>query len=59
MMYTVYFTWNDGTEDSFNCANAYERDFNIDFMLNSQCYSRIEYCKFYKNGEHGRNIKVL
>ena len=26
MRYAVYFTWNDGTEDTFNCDSALERN---------------------------------
>lgn len=29
MKYAIYFTWNDGFEDSFNVADAKERDINI------------------------------
>ena len=29
MRYALYFTWNDGTKDSFNVNSARERDLNI------------------------------
>ena len=31
--YAIYFTWNDGFEDSFNVYDAKERDMNIKEMM--------------------------
>ncbi len=58
-MYAVYFTWNDGFEDTFNVDNAHERDFNIKEMVKRGEFSKISYCKIYANGEYGKDIKVL
>lgn len=57
--YAVYFTWNDGTEDSFNVYDAKERDMNIKNMIDRKEFKSIEYCKIYVSGEYGKNIKVL
>ena len=51
--YAVYFVWNDGFEDSFNCKNAKERDLNIDDMINRGDFKHIEYCRIYVSGEYG------
>lgn len=59
MRYAVYFTWNDGTEDSFNCENAKERDLNIRDMLKSNNFRYIAYERIYKSGEYGKRIVVL
>lgn len=57
--YAVYFTWNDGTEDSFNVLDAKERDLNIKDMLQRGDFKEIRYCRIYASGEYGREIKVL
>lgn len=57
--YAVYFTWNDGFEDSFNVYNAKERDFNINNMLKRGDFKSISYCRIYANGEYGSHKKVL
>ena len=57
--YAVYFTWDDGTDDSFNCETARERDMNIKDMISRKCFKRIEYCRIYASGEYGINVKVL
>lgn len=59
MRYAVYFTWNDGTEDSFNVDSAKERDLNIKSMLKSDDFKAISFCKIYKNGEYGSKKIVL
>ena len=51
--YAVYFTWNDGTEDSFNVYDAKERDINIREMINRKDFKRISYCRIYADGEYG------
>ena len=58
MRYAIYFTWNDGTEDSFNVCNAKERDLNIKTMLARRDFKSISFCKIYKNGEYGTSKKV-
>ena len=57
--YSVYFTWNDGTEDSFHCENAKDRDSNIKDMISRGDFKEISYCRIYANGEYGKHIKVL
>lgn len=57
--YAVYFTWNDGTEDSFNVYSAKERDMNIKEMIERGDFKKISWCKIYSNGEYGGQIKVL
>lgn len=59
MKYAVYFTWNDGTDDSFNVDSAKERDMNIKNMLARKDFKRIRYCKIYSNGEYGSMILVI
>lgn len=59
MRYAVYFTWNDGFEDSFNVDSALERDLNINDMIKRNEFIKIEYCRIYANGEYGKRIKVL
>ena len=53
MKYAIYFTWNDGTEDSFNVDSARERDLNISDMVKRREFKRILYCRIHKNGEYG------
>jgi hypothetical protein len=57
--YAVYFTWNDGFEDSFNCADAKERDMNIKEMIERKEFKSIEWCRIYASGEYGALTKVL
>lgn len=59
MRYAVYFTWGDGTEDSFNVDGAKERDINIKVMLERKDVIAISFCKIYKSGEYSRRKKVL
>lgn len=57
--YAVYFIWNDGTEDSFNCTDAEERDLNIKQMIERKDFKEISWCRIYKSGEYGKIVKVL
>ena len=57
--YAVYFTWNDGFEDSFNVDSAKERDFNIKDMIDRKEFKSISFCIIYANDEYGKTIKVL
>lgn len=57
--YAVYFTWNDGFEDTFNCKDAKERDMNIKQMIARGEFSEIRYCRIYASGEHGVEKKAL
>lgn len=58
--YAVYFTWkDDGTQDTFNCEDARERDMNIREMLSKNEFSKIEWCRIYKSGEYGPRKRVL
>lgn len=56
--YAVYFTWNDGFEDSFNVYDAKERDLNIKNMIQRGEFKEISYCRIYASGEYGKTIKV-
>ena len=58
MRYAVYFTWNDGFEDSFNVDSAKDRDMNIQEMIARKDFKRIEYCPIYANGEYGMTTRV-
>lgn len=51
--YAVYFTWNDGTQDSFNVQDAKERDFNIREMKSRKDFRYIGWCRIYTSGEYG------
>ena len=59
MRYAVYFTWNDGFEDSFNVDSAKERDINIKDMIDRKEFKSISYCRIYANGEYGKIKYVL
>lgn len=56
--WAIYFTWNDGTEDSFNVETIRERDANIKDMIRSGKYKNIRFCRIYANGEYGIDIIV-
>lgn len=55
MRYAIYFTWNDGFEDSFNVDNARERDENIKHMIFRGDFTEIKYCPIYASGEYGKS----
>ena len=57
--YAIYFTWNDGFEDSFNVCDAKERDMNIKEMIDRKDFKSIRYCRIYANGEYGIDKVVL
>lgn len=59
MRYAIYFTWNDNFEDSFNVANAKEKDMNIKEMIDRKEFKSISYCNIYANGEYGTRKVVL
>ena len=59
MRYALYFTWNDGTKDSFNVNSARERDLNINEMIARKEFKEISYCKIYANGEYRDRKYVL
>lgn len=59
MKYAVYFTWNDGFEDSFNVDSAKERDMNIKDMIKRNEFKSILYCPIYANGEYGMRKVAL
>lgn len=59
MRYAVYFTWNDGFEDSFNVDSAKERDMNIKDMISRKEFKSISYCRIYASGEYGTLKYVL
>ena len=60
MKYAIYFTWKDGTKDSFNVNNARERDLNIKEMLaRKEELKEISYCKIYANGEYRDRKYIL
>ena len=57
--YAVYFTWNDGFEDSLNVSDAKERDMNIKEMIERKDFKAISYCRIYASGEYGMRKVVL
>lgn len=57
--YAIYFTWNDGFEDTFNVENAKERNENIKEMIARKDFKHICYCRIYANGEYGTDKVVL
>ena len=57
--YAIYFTWNDGFEDSFNVYDAEERDLNIKNMIERRDFKEISWCRIYASGEYGKRIQVL
>ena len=57
--YAIYFTWNDGFEDSLNVADAKERDMNIKEMIDRKDFKSISYCRIYASGEYGMRKVVL
>lgn len=57
--YAVYFTWNDGIEDTMNVYDREDRDLNIKDMIERKDFISISYCYIYANGEYGKRIKVL
>ena len=59
MKYAVYFTWNDGFQDTFNCETAKERDANIKQMIARKDFKEIRYCRIYSNGEYGKTVKIV
>ena len=58
MRYAIYFTWKDGTEDSFNVDSARERDKNIKNMVESGNFIEILFCPIYASGEYGMRKRV-
>lgn len=56
--WAIYFTWNDGTDDSVNAENAKERDAYVKDMLGSGNFKSIKYCRIYASGEYGVDIIV-
>lgn len=57
--YAIYFIWNDGFADAFNCKDAKERDFNIKDMIGRKEFKSIEWCRIYASGEYGKHTKVI
>lgn len=57
--YAIYFIWNDGFEDSFNVADAKERDMNIKEMIDRKDFKTISYCRIYVSGAYGKRVTVL
>lgn len=57
--YAIYFTWNDGTEDSFNVLDAKQRDMNIKAMIDRKDFKSISYCRIYASGEYGKHKVIL
>lgn len=58
MKYAIYFTWKDGTEDSFNVLSAKERDLNIKDMIRRGDFTEITFCPIYSSGEYGARKRV-
>lgn len=59
MKYAIYWTWNDGFEDTDILLNRKERDICIKDMISRNEFKEISYCKIYANGEYGKRVKVL
>ena len=59
MRYALYWTWNDGIEDSGICEDREERDISIKDMISRKEFKEISYCKIYANGEYGKHVTVL
>lgn len=57
--WAIYFTWNDGFKDTFNCETAKERDMNIKDMIKRGEFKEIEYCRIAADGEYLENVKAL
>lgn len=57
--FAIYFTWKDGTEDSFNVDSKEDRDLNIKNMIERNEFKSISYCRIYANGEYGNKTKAL
>lgn len=57
--FAIYFTWKDGTKDSFNVYDAKERDMNIKNMIARNEFNKISFCRIYSNGEYGIEKKVF
>lgn len=57
--FAIYFTWNDGQQDSFNVDSKEERELNIKEMIARKEFKSISYCRVYTNGEYGKKIEVL
>lgn len=57
--FAIYFTWKDGTEDSFNVDSKQDRDLNIKNMIERNEFKSISYCRIYANGEYGNKTKAL
>ena len=58
MKYAIYFTWLDGTEDSFNVDTAKYRDENINKMLDRKSFKYLAYCPIYRTQEYGKKKVV-
>lgn len=58
MKYAIYFTWNDGTKDTFNVKGAKERDLNIKDLISRNEFKEISWCRIYASGEYGKRETV-
>ena len=59
MRYAIYWTWNDGFEDTAIVYSAKERDVNIKDLIDRKEFKAISYCPIYANGEYGSRTTVL
>ena len=65
MRYAIYFTWNDGTDDSVIENSAKRRDMTIKAMIDlkdmmdKSSFKSISYCPIYANGEYGVRTYVV
>ena len=59
MRYALYWTWNDGFEDTAIVYSAKERDVNIKDLIDRKEFKAISYCPIYVNGEYGARTIVL
>lgn len=59
MRYVIYYTWKDGTNDSFIVDNAKERDLHLKNLLLRNEFKSISYCCIYADGEYANRKYVF
>ncbi len=59
MRYAIYFTWNDGYQDSFNVDNVKDLDMSLKELLSYIQIKSISYCSISADGEYSKRKYVL
>ena len=59
MVWSIFFTWKDGTRDTLDADGISERDITIRSMKSRGEFTEISYCKKYSNGDRGELVKSL